>query len=86
MTNDVIEKYVAPRRLLEKEIKIRFRQRNDMTGIFINGNDYDELKSKNFWRIVTGSNIEMWKKTKDVNLTRIFNGVEFTKLSDVQKS
>ena len=45
-------------------------------------NDYDELKSKNFWRIVTSSNIEVWKKTKDMNLARIFNGMEFTRLSE----
>ncbi len=83
MTNDVIEKYVAKRQPVEKEIKIRFRQRNTLTGIFIRGNDYDDLKSKNFWRIVTNSNIEAWKKTKDTTLAKIFNGMEFTKLSDV---
>jgi hypothetical protein len=52
-----------------------------MLGMFINTGDYDDLKSKNFWRIVTGSNIDNWKKSKDMNLARIFNGAEFTKLS-----
>lgn len=46
------------------------------------GNDYKDLRSKNLWRIVTNTHIEQWKKTKDVNLARIFNGVEFTRLSD----
>ncbi len=82
MTNDVIEKYVAPRQSAEKEIKIFFKQRSTITGIFVKGNDYDSLKSKNFWRIVTNSNIAQWKKTKDLNLAKIFNGVEFTKLSE----
>ncbi len=48
MTNDLIEKYVAPRHAGEKEIKIFFKQRSTITGIFIKGTDYDELRSKNF--------------------------------------
>jgi hypothetical protein len=75
MTNDLIEKYVAPRHAGEKEIKIYFKQRSTI-------NDYDELRSKNFWRIVTNTSIETWKKTKDANLAKIFNGMEFTRLSE----
>jgi hypothetical protein len=82
MTNDLIEKYVAPRQKDDKQIKIHFKQRSTITGIFIKYNDYEELRSKNFWRIVTGLNIETWKKTKDVNLAKIFNGMEFTRLSE----
>lgn len=55
-----------------------------MLGIFVSaGNDYEDLKSKNFWRIITESNIENWKKTHDMNLIRIFNGAEITKLTMV---
>jgi len=50
--------------------------------LFIKGNDYQDLRSKNFWRIVTNANIELWEKTRDVNLARIFNGAEFTRLSN----
>ncbi|MBC7868199.1 MAG: short-chain dehydrogenase [Gloeobacteraceae cyanobacterium ES-bin-316] len=82
MTNELIEKYVAPRQVGEKEIKIFFKQRSTITGIFIKGADYDELRSKNFWRIVTNANITTWKQTKDVNLAKIFNGMEFTRLSE----
>ena len=82
MTNELIEKYVAPRQVGEKEIKIFFKQRSTITGIFIKGADYDELRSKNFWRIVTNANITTWKQTKDVNLVKIFNGMEFTRLSE----
>ncbi|MDP4264062.1 MAG: short-chain dehydrogenase [Bacteroidota bacterium] len=80
MTNDMIEKYVAPRK--EGPIKIHFKQRSTITGIFIHGNDYDDLRSKNFWRIVTNASIETWKKTKDNNLAKIFSGSEFTRLSE----
>ncbi len=82
MTNDVIEKYLAPRNQNEKEIKIFFKQRSTITGLFIKANDYDELRSKNFWRIVTNANIDSWKKTKDINLAKIFNGTEFTRLAE----
>jgi len=81
MTNDVIDKYVSAHEGFEKETKIFFKQRSTITGIFVKGNDYDSLKSKNFWRIVTNSNIAQWKKTKNINLAKIFNGTEFTKLS-----
>ena len=64
MTNELIEKYVAPRQVGEKEIKIFFKQRSTITGIFIKGADYDELRSKNFWRIVTNANINNLETNK----------------------
>jgi hypothetical protein len=82
MTNELIEKYVAPRQPAEKEIKIHFKTRSTITGIFIKGADYNELRSKNFWRIVTQTSFDSWKKTKDVGLAKIFNGMEFTRLSE----
>ena len=82
MTNEVIDKFLSAREASDKEIKIFFKTRNTITGIFIKGTDYDSLKSKNFWRIVTNTNVSQWKKTKDLNLSRIFNGTEFTKLAD----
>jgi len=81
MTNDQIEKFVHTEDLQEKVFKIQFKTRNTMLGIFINTGDYEDLKSKNFWRIVTERNIDSWKKSKDTNLARIFNGMEITKLS-----
>jgi len=83
MTNDAISKHVDTKNHSEKTLNIHFKQRNTITGLFIRGNDFDDLRSKNFWRIVTNANIEQWKKTKDMNLARIFNGTEFTRLSEV---
>jgi len=83
MTNDAIIKHVESKNSAEKILNIHFKQRNTITGLFIKGNDYEDLRSKNFWRIVTNANIEQWKKTKDINLCRIFNGTEFTRLSEV---
>jgi hypothetical protein len=82
MTNEAIIKFVETKNHTDKALLIHFKQRSTITGLFIKGNDYEELRSKNFWRIVTNSNIEVWKKTKDMNLARIFNGMEFTRLSE----
>lgn len=82
MTNDAIIKFIETKNHTDKSVLIHFKQRSTLTGLFIKGNDYDELRSKNFWRIVTNSNIEVWKKTKDMSLARIFNGMEFTRISE----
>ena len=83
MTNDQIEKFLQPEHLAKNVVRINFKTRNTMLGIFINSGDYEDLKSKNFWRIVTETNIDNWKKSKDINLARIFNGMEITKLTAV---
>jgi hypothetical protein len=61
-------------------VKINFKKRDAVYGLFIKSRDYDDLKSKNFWRIVTKTHFDQWHKTKDMNLARIFSGSEFTKL------
>jgi len=83
MTNEGIVKQVESKTNTDKPLNIHFRQRDTIRGLFIKGEDYNDLKSKNLWRIVTNANIERWEKTKDINLARIFNGVEFTRLSEV---
>jgi hypothetical protein len=50
--------------------------------MFIEGKDFNELKSKNFWRIVSSTYMEEWKKTANMELARIYNGNVFTRLSD----
>jgi len=61
-------------------VKINFKKRDAIYGLFVKSPDYDDLKSKNFWRIVTKTHFEQWNKTRDMNLARIFNGSEFTRL------
>ncbi|MBS1600384.1 MAG: short-chain dehydrogenase [Bacteroidetes bacterium] len=81
MTNDQIEKFILGEGVSKRNVTIHFKTRNPLTGLFIKTADYDELKSKNFWRIVTGPSIEVWKKSQDASLARIFNGSEITKLT-----
>lgn len=83
MTNEQIEKFIEPKHLAKHSVKIDFKTRNSMVGIFIQSNDYKELKAKNFWRIVTGNNVETWMRSQDVSLARIFNGAEITKLTAI---
>jgi hypothetical protein len=86
MTSEQIEKFFANNPDNSGQtIKIFFKARNTVEGVFIRNADYVELKGKNFWRIVTMKNFESYRNSKDVNLTRIFNGAEFTKLSQGSK-
>ena len=82
MTNDKIEKFIECKPKKNVKVNIHFKQRATVKGLFIRTDDYEELKSKNFWRIVSDSKVEEWEKTKDSNLARIFKGAEFTRLSD----
>lgn len=81
MTNDQIEKIVQQKNLETSTFQISFRARNSIQGMFIKTADFSELKSKNLWRIVSESSIPEYKKSKDTNLARIFNGTEITRLS-----
>ena len=78
----MIEKFVTGKGRKESTINIHFKERSTVKGLFIQGADYDELRSKNFWRIVSSNSLDEWKQTGNFNLTRVFNGVSFTRLSD----
>jgi hypothetical protein len=80
MTQDQIEHFLLPENLSPKQVKINFKNRNPVMGLFIELKDFHELKTKNFWRVVTEKNFEAWHKSKDPNLVKIFNGSEFTRL------
>ncbi len=70
MTNEQIAKFLEPSHLTKNSVKIEFKTRQSITGLFIKAPDYNELKSKNFWRIVTGTYIAQWESSKDNNLAR----------------
>jgi len=82
MTTELIEKFVENKNRKDIAVNIHFKERSTINGMFIRTMDYQELKEKNFWRIVSEPKIEEWKKTKNLDLARIYNGVSFTRLSD----
>ena len=65
-------------------VDIHFKGRSPVTGLFIRAKDYEELKAKNFWRVVHMSQIQNWSATNDINVARIFNGASFTSLTDTK--
>ena len=71
---------------LSEYVKISFKKRQDIYGLFIRDRDYDHLKSKNFWRIVTKLNLTEYQQTKDMSLAKIFNGAEFSRLATYSES
>ena len=81
MTSEQIEKFFASDINPDSVVRISFKTRNSVLGIFIQTPEFNDLKLKNFWRIVSQANFEQWQKTHDYNLCRIFNGAEFTKLA-----
>ena len=86
MTIELITKFLEVDSIPHsKAVKIDFKKRNSIYGVFVKGVDYAHLKSKNFWRIVSSTNIDEWNKSKNIELAKIFNGSEITKLSLVDK-
>jgi hypothetical protein len=81
MTSEQIEKFLHEKHLDKSPVRISFKVRKPFLGIFIKTADYDELKSKNFWRIVGESNIDSYKASKNTSLARIYSGMEITRLS-----
>lgn len=66
-------------------VKVTFRQRDPIYGLFVEYGDYTDLKIKNYWRIVRKRDMELWSKSKSIDLTKIFSGSEFSRLSVVQE-
>ena len=65
-----------------KYIKIDFKGRESIYGILLTeSNDFREMSSKNFWRVVSRRHFDEYNKSKNPNLARIFSGSAFTKLS-----
>lgn len=78
MTIEQIERFIGSETDCFSKVFLKART---VEGIFIKASDFSELKKKNFWRIVSVGRIEEYQKSKDVALSRIFNGQEFVKLS-----
>ena len=78
MTIEQIERFMVTGPHTFSRIVLKART---VEGIFIKGPDFLELKKKNFWRIVTVNRMEEYGQSKDLNLSRIYNGQEFVKMA-----
>ena len=87
MNSEDIEKFFFKKVSSPNEcVKITFKQRETIYGLFLRDTDYAYLKAKNFWRIVPQSKLDAYNKTGDASYARIFNGSEFSKLSSYSDS
>ena len=87
MNTQDVERFLSRQKLIPgQRVKIAFKKRDAISGLFVEGKDYNDLKAKNFWRIVTSPNIEAWSRSKDIGLAKIFSGFEFSSLSVNDKS
>jgi hypothetical protein len=87
MNIEDIEKFLETKvKKSESYVKIDFKKRDSIYGLFVQDRDFNDLKSKNFWRIVTRSHFDEYKNSKNINLAKIFNGMEFTRLTLYQES
>ncbi|MBI3883870.1 MAG: short-chain dehydrogenase [Sphingobacteriales bacterium] len=81
MINEVIAKFIEGGHLAKNAVKIEFKKRNTILGIFVQSADYEDLKSKNFWRIVSETHIAEWKQSQDNKLAKIYSGAEFNRIT-----
>lgn len=82
MTVEQIENFLAKETVPQgKIIRFELKKRNPVRGLIVKGRDYNELKAKNFWRIVTQMHLAEYQKSKDIGLAKIFAGSDFAKLS-----
>jgi hypothetical protein len=80
MTIEQIERFMGDRKNSFSKIILKSRT---VEGVFIKAPDYLELKKKNFWRVVSASKMQEYQESNDLNLSRIFNGQEFVKISSI---
>ncbi|HVU99671.1 MAG TPA: hypothetical protein VHE34_30830 [Puia sp.] len=78
MTIEQIERFIGNHPEYSSKITLKART---VEGLFIRAPDFLELKKKNFWRIVSVNKMQEYRQSKDVNLSRIFNGQEFVKIA-----
>lgn len=82
MTVEQIETFLEKETIPQgKIIRFELKKRDPVRGLIVKGRDYNDLKAKNFWRIVTQKNLTVYQKTNDINLAKIFAGSDFAKLS-----
>lgn len=83
MTSDEITGFLSGRKNKtgnDNIINIRFKNRPHIDGIIIRHRDFEDLKEKNFWRIIRMKDLSLWQNTHNISLSRIFNGHDFKKL------
>lgn len=87
MKREDIEQFFSRKATLNEDyVKITFKKREPIFGLFLKEADYADLKAKNFWRIVPQSQLEAYKASRNSSLARIFSGEDFSRLATYNES
>ena len=86
MQVEEIEKFLTNSVTTNNYVKISFKKRDSFFGLFLVGQDFNDLKTKNFWRIVPQTKLSDFNQSKDQSLARIYSGSEFTRLTLYKES
>lgn len=82
MSSEEIQAFVKGHKIpANKHLKISFKKREPVFGIIVECKDAGDLQSKNFWRIVTLPNLKSWHSSNDLNLSRIYHGSDFSRIT-----
>lgn len=84
MTIVQIDSFLRKIQFDRQAVKVSFKSREPFIGFFVKTNEYDDLKGKNFWRIIGQNNLQNYLASKNANLSRIFSGTEITNLKTVE--
>jgi hypothetical protein len=84
MTIVQIDSFLHKIQFDRQAVKVSFKSREPFIGFFVKTNEYDDLKGKNFWRIIGQNNLQNYLTSKNANLSRIFSGTEITNLKAVE--
>lgn len=80
MDSNEVEQFLIGEGIVDaRQVKIILKKRATIWHFEKTG-DYTDLKRKNFWRVVRAEHLEDWVRSKNIDVARLFNGAEFSKL------
>lgn len=86
MTSEEIQAFNKNKNTKNEVVQISFRSRPSLKGLFLNSKDSLELQRKNLWRIVSESHLPSYMQSGDESFSRIFNGVDITRMEVIKTS
>lgn len=86
MTSEEIQAFNTRKNAKNDVVQISFRSRPSLKGLFLHTKDSEELQRKNLWRIVSELHLPSYLESGDENFSRIFNGVDITRMEVIKPS
>lgn len=80
MTIEKVGEFIEKKQPENALVRISFKIRTTVIGTFIHSTDFEDLSKKNLWRVIPETHADTFRKTNDINLSRIYNGTAIKKL------